>query len=96
MYDDGDEEDYDEGELQYARELFVAHVRGATLSAIEIEAPGTISMTYHCFALTLTSSIFALQAEPVRRMKPASMDHLIVRVSGPCQKNVLAKRSHTP
>jgi hypothetical protein len=25
LYGDGDEEDYDEGELQYARELFVAH-----------------------------------------------------------------------
>ncbi len=25
VYGDGDEEDYDEGELQYARELFVAH-----------------------------------------------------------------------
>jgi hypothetical protein len=92
---DGDEEDYDEGELQYARELFVAHVRGATLPAIENEEPGTTCMTYYCFALTLTSYIFALQAEPVRRMKPASKDHLIARVSVPCQKTS-SQKGHTP
>jgi hypothetical protein len=41
VYGDGDEEDYDEGEFQYARELFVAHSRGETLPAIAKEEKGT-------------------------------------------------------
>jgi hypothetical protein len=40
VYGDGDEEDYDKGKFQYARELFVAHSRGATLPAIANEDSG--------------------------------------------------------
>jgi hypothetical protein len=80
VYGDGDEEDYDEGEFQYARELFDAHSRGEILPATAHEKQGTRCMLYLSFIFCLTFILVALQSETVRRMKPAAMAHQTVKV----------------
>jgi hypothetical protein len=94
VYGDGDEEDYDEGEFQYARELFVAHSRGETLPAIANEQSGITCMLLLFFNFYLTYILVALQADPVRRMKPASMEHQIVKVLARWQKLLVGRSSN--
>jgi hypothetical protein len=62
LYSDGDEDDYDAAELQYAREFFVAHSLGALppTSTREDKGSGSDLYIYQYFyhSLTITSIAF--------------------------------------
>jgi hypothetical protein len=47
LYDDGDDEDYDEAELQYALEFHVAIKTGGQLTVLESDVKGFASLSLH-------------------------------------------------
>ncbi len=92
VYTDGDEEDYDTAELQYAREFFLAHSLGTLPPTAATEATGLNSHFKQLFLQLLTSNI-----ESVKVVKATEAQSIFLFVKKGLLKpiiNVLPKKTN--